>query len=148
MSTKEKYFWYLIVGLNISGILLPVVVAFVSNQPIMWNDVPQNMAMCFISIIVSGCADKGIELFDRIENNNLTGNTTYWKSLLLDGIGVLFFSVLLFLFTILSVVHGKLCLAYFLGLIGVLLSLKTCWNVKVKEDPIDPANALGGNNFD
>lgn len=148
METKKKYFWYIIVLVGGAGVWFPVLTTLLSNQKFAWKDVPPNMVTYFISVAVSGCADKGIKLLENIHIGNIDLNIKKWQSDFIDVLGIVSFSFLLVVLATLSSLFSHICFAYLAAGVGVYIALKTWWNANVKEETVHPTDALGGNNFD
>lgn len=142
MSIKEKYFWIVIVGVGGAGIWLPITSTLLSNQEFCLKDIPPNMVTYFMSVVVSGCADKGMKFLEGIDEGSVRLNNLKWQSDFLNVIGIVTLSLVLVLFATLSSVFGRVFLAYCFGGIGLYVALKTYWNAHVKEDIMKASDAM------
>lgn len=141
MNPKTKYFWFVTALIGSAGIWLPILVTMISKKEIKWEEIPPNMVTYFLSLIVSGCADKGMKLFENLTTNS---NTVLRQSEFLNVLIVAIVGLLLVLFSVMSSVFDHIVLAYILSGVGVFGSLKVYWDANVFEADTNPYDALGG----
>lgn len=113
----------------------------------MWADIPPNMVTYFMSVVVSGCTDKGMRLLESSEDEdgNVKLSIMRWQSEFLDVIGLISGGLLLVLFATLCIIFNYTILAYVFAGVGLGMSLRIWWNANVKEDKMKASDALGPN---
>jgi len=134
---KRKYFWLVIIGAGSSGIWLMFLVGLINGlDDSFYKSVPSNLATYFLGILITGCIDKGLMLF---ENSNSRSKNEF-----LNIIIVISVTFLLLLFTILTSLKAMHWLAFVLSIIGVVLALMVWWNINIKSIASPSTSILGG----
>ena len=133
---KIKYFWIVVLIAGSAGIWLPVIVSLFSNSTIASKDIPPNLTTYFLSVLIGGCVDYGIKLF---QSPNERSTNEFLKVVL-----VIIITLLLLLFSILSSVFNHIVWAYIFSIVGTIMGLRIWWNVNIRNRIINSSAALGG----
>lgn len=134
---KRKYFWLVIIGAGSSGIWLMFLVGLINGiEDSFYKSVPSNLSTYFLGILITGCIDKGLTLFE--------GSTSRSKSEFLNIIIVISVTFLLLLFTILTSLKNMHWWAFAISVIGVILALIIWWNINIRSISRPTISILGG----
>lgn len=137
LKIKKKYFWLVIIGAGSSGIWLMFLISLfkgIGTYPI--EDLPSNLTTYFLGILVSGCIEKGIKLFESESNRSANE--------FMNIIIVMCFTFLLVLFSVLSTLNDYFYLALILSSVGVYLAFRVWWNINIKSLDDPAISILGG----
>jgi len=137
LRIKRKYFWLVIAIAGSAGVWLPIAIGFfkdICQYPI--KDIPPNLTTYFLVILVSGCIDRGLKLFEK--GGKRSGSE------FMNIIIVICITFLLTLFSVLSSVFDRQLFAFIFSGVGVIFSIKIWWNVNIRGFENQAVSILGG----
>ena len=134
---RIKYFWLAVVGAGSAGIWLPLFIAFfkdITKYP--FTEIPPNLTTYFLGILMAGCIDQGLKLFEDEANRS--------KNEFLNIIIVLCLTFILLLTSVLGSIFEHYIVASLASIGGVAFAIKVWWNVNIKSLEGNTTSILGG----
>ena len=134
---RIKYFWLAVVGAGSAGIWLPLFIAlFKDIRKYPFTEIPPNLTTYFLGILMAGCIDQGLKLFEDEANRS--------KSEFLNIIIVLCITFFLLLTSVLGSINEQYIVASAASVVGVALAIKVWWNVNISSIDNNTTSILGG----
>jgi hypothetical protein len=134
---RIKYFWVAVIGAGSAGIWLPLLIAsFKGISNYKFTEIPPNLTTYFLGILMAGCIDQGLKIFEDEANRS--------KSEFLNIIIVLCLTFLLLLLSVLGSIFEYHFVASIASIIGVIFAIKVWWNVNINITEDNSTSILGG----
>lgn len=134
---RIKYFWVAVIGAGSAGLWLPLVIAAfkdITSYPIL--ELPPNLTTYFLGILMAGCIDQGLKLFEDPANRS--------KTEFLNIIIVLCLTFLLLLTSVLGTIFERQIVAFIASVVGVIFAIRVWWNVNIRSIDNNATSILGG----
>lgn len=134
---RKTYFWLAIVGAGSAGIWLPLLIAlFKDISAYSFVEIPPNLTTYFLGILMAGCLDRGLKLFEDEANRS--------KAEFLNIIIALCITFMLLLTSVLGSIFEKYWVAWLSSTIGVIFAIYVWWNVNILSLDSNATSILGG----